>query len=372
MPSLSDDWSMIEAQLPPDWRDLARDYEQVGHASPHLGAKLNDPAILLRLVLYHVAVGMSLKNTVGAAAAAGLIVMSAVALHKRMCKVGTYLAVLLSRMLSLPQRFAAERWAGYRIVIVDATTVTRPGAQGTTARVHYGLELNQLRLVQCEVTDETGGETFRRFRAGPGELWIGDRGYCNPPGIASLHGPDRAVLVRYNFGSLPLYDLHGNPLDVDQKLQQLRKPQRVREWAAVIHPEQGPPIQGRLCAVRLPPDKAEQARQRLRREYGAQVRASALARAEFVVVFTTIPRQRMHGDKVMELYRLRWQVELRIKRDKSITGLDKLPNFRPDTIRSWLMAKLLAQAITHKIATTEVAFPPCGHRSAECGAAGRP
>src|SRR5579864_1006482 len=95
-PPLGGDWSMIEAQLPADWRKLAYEYHQVGHARPHLGAKLTDAGILLRLVLFHVATDMSLKITVGLAAAAKLIVISAVALHKRMRSVGPYLAVLLS------------------------------------------------------------------------------------------------------------------------------------------------------------------------------------------------------------------------------------------------------------------------------------
>jgi len=60
----------------------------------------------------------------------------------------------------------------------------------------------------------------------------------------------------------------------------------------------------------------------------------------------------------MELYRLRWQVELSIKRDKSIGGLDRLPNFRADTIRSWILAKLLLAQIARKIATANVAIPP--------------
>jgi hypothetical protein len=38
---------------------------------------------------------------------------------------------------------------------------------------------------------------------------------------------------------------------------------------------------------------------------------------------------------------VRWQVELKFKRDKSIAGLDMLPNFRDDTIRAWLLAKLV-------------------------------
>jgi hypothetical protein len=60
----------------------------------------------------------------------------------------------------------------------------------------------------------------------------------------------------------------------------------------------------------------------------------------------------------MELYGLRWQVELHIKRDKSIAGLDRLPNFRNDTVYSWICAKLLLTQIARKIAAPNVAIPP--------------
>ena len=54
---------------------------------------------------------------------------------------------MLTQMLDTARTFPAERWADYEIVIVDATVVTRPGAKGTTARVHYALRLRDLRLI---------------------------------------------------------------------------------------------------------------------------------------------------------------------------------------------------------------------------------
>jgi hypothetical protein len=84
----------------------------------------------------------------------------------------------------------------------------------------------------------------------------------------------------------------------------------------------------------------------------------ALEAAAWVMVFTTVPRARMKAARVLELYRMRWQVELEIKRDKSIGGLDMLPNFRPDTIATWLGAKLLIQLVAKKIASLAETFSP--------------
>jgi hypothetical protein len=114
-----------------------------------------------------------------------------------------------------------------------------------------------------------------------------------------------------------------------------------------------------MCAVRLPPDKAEEARVRIRREHrGEHVSAEMLEMAAFVVLFTTVPQDRLSLERVLELYALRWQVELTIKRDKSIAGLDKLPNFRADTIRSWILAKMLLTQIALRVATPQVHVPP--------------
>jgi hypothetical protein len=90
------------------------------------------------------------------------------------------------------------------------------------------------------------------------------------------------------------------------------------------------------------------------------VTEETLVAAQYVVVFTTVPSSRLTAALVMELYGLRWQIELHIKRDKSIAGLDRLPNFRSDTVYSWICAKLLLTQIARKLAAPNVAIPPCG------------
>ena len=361
--TIAGDWPMIEAQLPSNWRELGRacGLDPAAKSRRPPGAKICDLGVVLRLVLFHVGANVALATTTAMAAAANLATISPVALHQWMRRLGPWLALLLEALTDAAEKFAPARWAGYDIRIVDASVVSRPGSKGTTARVHYAIRLTDLHPIHEEVTNERGGETFRRFAhvAGPKELWIGDRGYASPPGIAAMSAAGAAVLVRWNRGALPLYDAQGALLDVGKKLAHLTRCGKPREWAAWVHPKRGPVIQGRICAVRLPPDKAEEARVRARREQGTQVTADTLEMAEFVVVFTTVPEELLATSQVLELYQLRWQVELSIKRDKSISGLDRLPNFREDTIRTWILAKLLLTQVARKISTPEVCVPPC-------------
>jgi hypothetical protein len=353
-------WSQIEATLPVEWRKLADDLRLIRNRSPHLGGKVKDVGDILRLVLYMVATNSALAGATATFAGGELLAISSVSLHQWMRKLGPYLATLVARMVGEEHAaFVPERWAGYEVIAVDASVVNNPGAKGTTSRVHKAIRLADLRVVEVHVTDEKGGETFRNFTPRKGQLWVGDRVYPNPPGIKWVVDHQAAVLVRYNRGALPLYDTAGNLVDVlNDKLVKLTKPCRPREWQAVVHVG-NERIQGRLCAVRLPKDKAEEARTRARKEQGAAVTEDTLRMAEFVVVFTTAKKDELTCELILELYRLRWQIELEFKRDKSITGLDRLPNFRPDTIEAWIYAKLLLHQITRKLAASAGDLPPC-------------
>jgi hypothetical protein len=334
---------------------------------PHLGAKVEDIGQILRLVLFMVATDSALAVATAAFAGAKLLTLSSVSLHQWMRQLGPYLAELLARMIGAEHaKFSPDRWAGYVPILIDASAVLNPGAKGTIMRVHKALRLSDLRVVAVVVTNEKTGETFRHFHPEPGELYLGDRAYANPPGIAWIKGRHADVLVRYNRGALPLYNAHGAPIDVFAKLDKLTVVDRPREWTVWVHAD-GQRIQGRLVAVRLPEDKAEKARVRARQEQGPSVTQETLRMAGFVVVFTTVPRSRLDTHLILQLYGLRWQVELEFKRDKSITGLDRLPNFRPDTIESWIYAKLLLHQIARKLAACVGDVPPCAIANAAIG-----
>src|ERR1019366_4664722 len=155
------DWAMMAAQLPADYRERAAARNLVKTKLPkHLGAKVTCIGQILRLVLYQISRNIGQQPAAAAFAAAGLLAISHVALHKWMKKLGDYLAELVAVMVARAHaEFLPARWAGYELILVDATCVQRPGAKGTTSRIHRALRLVDLRVVHAEVTDESGGET---------------------------------------------------------------------------------------------------------------------------------------------------------------------------------------------------------------------
>jgi Transposase DDE domain len=361
MKYIDGDWQLIEAQLPSGWRELGKKMGLIRERPAHMGTKIEDLGVILRLVFYHAATNASLRATTALAAATGVVSIAAVSLHQWMKKLGPYLTELLALMVD-SAAFAPQKWGGFDIIVGDATTVQRPGSKGTTARVHYALRLADMTPRHMEVTDEHGGETARRFRAEPGELWLLDRAYANPAGVAAIHDRGAHIVVRHNRSALPLFDKSRQRIDVMSLLRATGKRGDVQEVPAFVHVNDKE-IAGRLCWLRLPESKAEQARRRARKENGPDCDEETLFAAEFVIVFTSV-RTELSASQVLDLYRARWQIELEFKRGKSIRDLDRLPNFLPETIHSWICAKLLVQLISARIANATTpqsdSFPPGG------------
>jgi hypothetical protein len=333
----SDDWQALSAHLPRDYERLAAEHKQV--ETQYGNAKLTTASWLLRFILLHTGANLPLRQTVALMAEAGGPSLSAMRLHKKMCRAAPYLQALVERMAGWTSEAKPELWAGYSMVLVDATTICGPGAVGPDARVHTKMRVSDVALLDAIVTDASGGETFKRFLFQPGELVVADRLYCNPVNVALAVEQGADVLIRYNRGSLPLHYV-GGTLDVLGAVRTLRN-DGVLDLPVSI--EQGDDIiRGRFIATRLPADQAEKARQRLRKKDGPnKVSAESLEAAAYVMLLTTVPRDRMSADRCLQAYRLRWQIELQFKRWKSLCGFDRLPNYRDDTIVAWLYAKLL-------------------------------
>lgn len=354
----TEQWNALLSFLPANFRELATAHKQI--ETQYGNAKVASADDLLRFIFLHVGPNLPLRQTVALAEEGGGPRLSPMRLHMKMRKAAPYLHALVQAMTSSTEA-TAERWCGYDMISCDGSSVGGPAAEGTDARLHTALRLADLSFKHVEVTGVSGGETLRRFSWSPGELAICDRGYANPPGVAWVvdHGAD--VLVRVNRGSLPLFNRDGDQIDVLATLRPLlvNKP---TEWKVQVeHTDKGEHrvIEGRLVAVRLPKEKAEEARRRVQQEYGNGATDDQLEAASFVAVFTTATRGRLPAKRCLQAYELRWQIELQFKRWKSLCDFDRLPNYRDDTILAWLYAKVLLGLLLDRMASSaKEVFPP--------------
>jgi len=366
-PRIFAEWDLVTTYLPTCWEALADEYEQV--ETKYGNAKIRTASDLLRMILVHAACDLPLRETVALIAEAGGPDIAPMRLHKKMIRAVGYLRALVTKMVQDLPDVAPEQWAGYDVVVVDATTASRPGSLGADVRVHTLMRLSNLEFVDVQVTNTKIGETFAHFPLEFGQLVIGDRGYCYASSIfgAAARGAD--VLVRLNRGATPLHDADSDELvDVLGAMRALDghavvERAVVLRWTDPLHMSRY--LHGRLILQRLPEAEAAKARKRVRDELGSDVTAESIEAAGYVALFTTVDKSRLSAARCMHLYRLRWQIELLFKRLKSICGLDRVPNYRPDTIKSWIYAKLLVALLIDRIASsTGEVFPPKLHEIA--------
>lgn len=104
----------------------------------------------------------------------------------------------------------------------------------------------------------------------------------------------------------------------------------------------------RLLAVRVPPEVAEQRRQRVRQEAkkrGRPVSQKKLDLCEWNVLLTNAPPERISASEGWEIRRVRWQIELVFRVFKSEGGIEKTQARSRERVLCELYAKLLAMVV---------------------------
>jgi hypothetical protein len=244
-------WLTIIAHLPDDYEALAKAHKVL--ETQYGDAKITTADGLLRLVLLHAGADFPLRQTVVTVAESGGPDVSHVTLHKKMRLTAPYLKALLGRLTAMSADGVPERWGGYELVMVDGSSFSGPGADGTDARIHVQLRLADLEILQASVEDRSVGESFKRFSWREGQLVLGDRGYANPPGIVSVTEQGADVLVRVNRAALPMYTPDGEHVDLMDWLGGI-KGYMPRERAVVVRSKGiGTEVRGRLSRERPVP-----------------------------------------------------------------------------------------------------------------------
>jgi hypothetical protein len=359
-----DHWSEVRSHLPADF-DLEATARARGALTRVRAVRSADD--LLRLALGYGACGMSLRETCAWAAAAGIADLSDPALIERLEKAADWLEDIVGALLAAPASVPSGRWAGYRLRLVDATALCAPGADRTSWRLHVGYNLASDQIDQIELTDERGAESLNRFEFEPGDIALGDRGYARPRDLRPVLAAGADLVVRIGWNSLRLMQPDGMPLDLFAVLAKLRGAEG-ETWVCVDEGNgapDGPLLPLRLVIRRKAKAEAAKTQKRLLKEAkkrGKKPDPRSLVAANFILLLTSLPADAFPPADVLELYRMRWQIELAFKRMKSLAGLDALPAKKPNLARAWIYARLIAILIADRIAGQVPDSPPFARR----------
>jgi Transposase DDE domain len=305
------DWAVARRFLPFDLDALA---VETGALTRRRG--VDGGEALARCLLLLGLKNSTLERASKAAKELGISSMNKTAYLKRVCISEEFLKRMFFQTLSFG--VAAEpRWAGLRLIAVDASCLSGPGAKTTDYKLHTVYDLCRGLPISIEITDRFGGEALWRHAAfGKGDLVLADAGYgYNRSFIHALEtGAD--ILIRFNFKTVTLMDELGDRvpyLDADEEIPATGNIERI-----VFLPGWETPLR----AIGFRNDLEEPG-----------------------WLLTSLNRKQLPTEQVRDLYRRRWQVELYFKRLKSLMDMGDLPSRDGPTARPWIWTKLILASL---------------------------
>ncbi|MCH8569667.1 MAG: IS4 family transposase [Balneolales bacterium] len=352
-------WDIITRFLPDDWRSKAKEL----NACRRLRG-IPSVDMLLRILMVHVSEGYSLIQTANIANQAGWATVSDVALLKRLRSAEEWIRWMCVELASRhhPGRlnFTKPDWlSAHQVRSIDATVISEPGSTGTDWRIHYSLGLFDLYCHEFLLTDPSTGEQISNFTLKQTDFIVADRAYCSGKFIKELISGGADFLLRFKSRSVRLMDDNNKLFDV---LAQCRLVETGDPQSHTLTTGEG--FRVRLLIHKKSLEAADTARKsylREKRKKQKKVNPDSIELQGYIILITSKLDPLVSTADLLNLYRLRWQIELAFKRLKSIMGLGHLPKYDPQSCRAWLYGKLLTALLVEIMVEHARLFSPWGY-----------
>lgn len=352
-------WEDFIGCFPPNWREITA-------SSNVLKGQRKDkaPDTLMRVLMLHLLCGYSLRETSTIAAEAGIASLSDVALLKRLRKSCGMFKNLCAEMFGEIRN--GEDFTDYHVRLTDGTLIKEPGQFGTQWRMHYSFSLPDMTCDFFKLTKTEGpgtSEGLEQFEIRPNDVMLSDRGFCRFNCFSHVAAGGGYSCVRWNSGALPLYNEDGSTFDILRLFRACPSEGMCGEANVFIHGKaSGEVLPCRVCIIRKSDEAAARARRSLyrvasKKQLGVPAQLTLLT-CDFIILITTLPPDVFSLENVLELYRLRWQVELVFKRFKSIARIGALPKYTDSSAMAWLYGKMFIALLIERISSRLGAFSP--------------
>jgi len=208
--------------------------------------------------------------------------------------------------------------------------------------------LFSLNCSQFKITEEKTGETLKNFIIQENDLIIADRAYAT---ITSIE------YCLENGGDF-IFRIKNKPFNIYNEKQEKIL---LTDWPRTLDGDAAEtriyfkdsnknlcPL--RICAVPKTEEEIKVEDKKLRKkESKKQIKISDDTKLShhYMFVATSLP-EIFTAKEILDIYRLRWQVELVFKRYKSILGLGSIPTKTKESTETWLNGKMLLALLVEK------------------------
>ncbi len=345
MPSLSianNTFLRVIQELPAGMMSRAQEYDAFRRSRV-----VKSPTELMRAVLLYCGLDYSLREVAANFTRMGSR-LSDEAIRKRLSGCETWLEAMLREML--PVQTKEIKAEIRRLILIDGTTIQAPGARTSDYRVHLGWDSIEQKLVHSLVTDKRTPESLKLYALQAGDVVIADAAYATAQQLGPVKEKGADYIVRCAAANIRLFSEEYKRIDVIGELrkQECKSAVSLRVWIKSENTMQA----AYLHAFRLPQDAVTEARVRLRKrsiKRGTKTKTETIYLAGWMLLLTSIEPEKMSAEIMAKLYRSRWQIEMVIKRLKSILKIDALRAKRGSSLaRVYLLGKIIYALMIEK------------------------
>lgn len=264
---------------------------------------------------------------------------------------------LLARLISIKAEGAsapdnAEMLPGYqRVLLQDSTVIKLPGwlfahfsgvsnghQKVCNARIQVVYDIKKMSFESFEISPYSKND----LKAAPelvlksGDLILRDRGYLSASEIARHRNAGADCIYRHKTGVRYLDPDTHEPLDL---LGELRE-KGTLDRTVLLNDKARTPV--RLVSAPVDKETAALRRMRAKKEMrGHNPSAEVLALMDWTIFLTTMPQEEGDFKTLLNLYGLRWRIEVIFKTWKSHLNFDSLHRVSEVELKTILTARLL-------------------------------
>ncbi len=251
-------------------------------------------------------------------------------------------------------------WLKKNVVLIDGSELSVKGSKGGDYWLHYAMDLFQFQCRNLSITPLSEGETLCRHDLQKGDIAIADRGYCSIKGMEYAREHEADFIIRFRNKAFKIYDDMGNEVNILEHCRGLAPEQSMSFWANYKDKQ----VLRRVRFVIWHKDKESEKRsaRKMKRTYSRKQQKSSapetLELNHYLIVATSLD---MTEQRILELYRARWQIEEVFYRLKGLFDFGEIPSKKKESVLAWLYGKLFVAFLIERIMKWN-AFSPSEER----------
>jgi len=342
----------IEKYLPDGWQEQCREKKALIR-----GRTIKTPEQLLELNLLHLTEGGSFGVTASYLNFATKTMISKQSVYERIQNSWPWLKWMTEEMCRENQ-FSMEKpeWLDRELVTIDGSEMCVNGSKQGDYRLHLAFDIFNFTYRTIEITDIKEGEKLSRHMIKPGDIALGDRMYGNIQGMEHVLSQGGDFILRYRTKGFNVYDEKGDKINLIERFKCLGAMESMSLKCFYYSEGKKRPV--RLVAMRKEEESIKTAHHKMTRKLSKQrgkvPSKEALELNQYIVLATCLDYS---DERILELYRARWQIEQVFLRLKGLYSFGDVPSKNPDSVKAWFYGKLFLAVLGETILKRECFSP---------------